>query len=133
MRGLAQKHGRLETIPEAEIEMSYDDYQHNLESIDREFKANGLKYELVPVDIDLMTAWCHCNGLKIDSKGRATYGAVLASSRKDPTALTKPKEPASDGDGMSISKALRDVLDANGMSADDFAAAFERCMSCTRG
>jgi hypothetical protein len=81
---------RLAAIPEARIEKSYADYLRAKENSERELAAFGLKTEIMQINIDHMTAWCHRNGYEIDSKGRIVYGTMLVAWRDDPTVFDMP-------------------------------------------
>jgi hypothetical protein len=80
---------RLEAMPEPRIEKSYQRFVRNFEAMAREFAAQGYAAKRIPIDIDHMVAWCHRHGYEIDTKGRATYGALLLAAGGDPVALDK--------------------------------------------
>jgi hypothetical protein len=44
----------------------------------RMFKKRRIAVEKFTIDVDHMTAWCRRHGHRIDSRGRAMYGALLA-------------------------------------------------------
>jgi hypothetical protein len=81
---------RLEAIPEARIEKSYQDFVRSFEKLKRSYAAQGIKTEIMPIDLDQMTAWCHRNGYEIDSTGRSVYGSVLTMARDHPAVLDNP-------------------------------------------
>ena len=70
---------RLETMPEAEIEKTYEEFVRASEALMRTYTARGLrphKTVIDAADIDEMVEWCHRHGYEIDAKGRAAYGVV---------------------------------------------------------
>jgi hypothetical protein len=81
---------QLKAIPEARIEISYDEFVRNFERLLREFVAHGVKVEKVVVDVDQMVAWCHRNGYEANTTGRSIYGTVAVMARDDPKVLATP-------------------------------------------
>jgi hypothetical protein len=85
---------RLAAIPEARIEKSYQDFVRTFEAIMRGYATCGVrprKVALDVADIDEMVEWCHRNGYEIDSKGRATYGAMRAAGGLDAPLVDKTR------------------------------------------
>jgi hypothetical protein len=83
---------RLAAMPEANIQKTYREYVHATENTERAYAARGIRTTRVTVDIDQMIAWCHRNGYKIDTTGRAVFGVALLMARDDPKALERPVE-----------------------------------------
>jgi hypothetical protein len=81
---------RLAAIPEARIEKSYQDFVSSFENCVRRNAAQGIKTEVMPIDLDHMIAWCHRNGYEIDTAGRSVYGNVMQMARDDPAVLDNP-------------------------------------------
>ena len=81
---------QLKAIPEARIEISYDEFVRNFERLSQQFAARGVEVEKVVVDVDQMVAWCHRNGYAVDTTGRSIYGTVALMARDDPKVLAKP-------------------------------------------
>lgn len=69
----------LAAIPEAKIDMTYDEYLRNCHSYIERFKKHNISVDLIPVNVGQMVEWCRKHGCEIDCKGRATFGAVLAA------------------------------------------------------
>jgi hypothetical protein len=81
---------QLKAIPEARIEISYDEFVRNFERLSQQFAARGVKVEKVVVDVDQMVTWCHRNGYAVDTIGRSIYGSMLAMARENPEVLNQP-------------------------------------------
>lgn len=58
----------------------------------RRFKAEGVEVEKVLIDVDHMAAWLKRWGHRIDSRGRAMYGALLALHDGKPFDLNTPMQ-----------------------------------------
>jgi hypothetical protein len=67
---------RLEAMPEARIQKSYEDFVHGFEWLAREVQAQGFEIVQIRIDIDQMVSWCHRHGYAVDSAGRAAYGVA---------------------------------------------------------
>jgi len=67
--------------PEAKIGKSYSEYLRDYDDLAAGFTAKGLQVEKVPVDLALMTKWCHAHGYEINSKGRTAFVAALSLAR----------------------------------------------------
>jgi hypothetical protein len=68
----------LEEVTEAPLCESYDAYVALTEKMIREFEEqHGIL--VVKTLIDDMVVWCRKNGYRINSRGRAAYGAVVAA------------------------------------------------------
>lgn len=72
---------RLEEVTEAPLCESYDAYVRIVEQMIAEFAERGIVVVKTLVDIDDMVTWCHGNGHRVDSRGRAAYGAMVAAWR----------------------------------------------------
>jgi hypothetical protein len=77
---------RLEAMPEAEIEKTYQEFVRASEGLMRAYAARGLRPRKMVIDvadIDGMIEWCHRQGYEIDGKGRAAYGVVRSMGGLD--------------------------------------------------
>jgi hypothetical protein len=76
---------QLAAMPQAEIEMTYDQYLRKTRRLQKQFAAKGLKTTLVPIDeIDAMVTWCRRHGYEINRHGRVAYSSVLGIAGGDP-------------------------------------------------
>jgi hypothetical protein len=72
---------RLQEVTEAPLAESYEAYVALTEKMIREFEERGIVVVKSVVDVDDMAAWCRKNGYRINARGRATYGAMVAAWR----------------------------------------------------
>jgi hypothetical protein len=70
----------LQAIPEAKITMSYDEYMRKVERMTADYEAEGIHVIRVPINVAQMVAWCRKHGYDVDTRGRAAYGAALATA-----------------------------------------------------
>jgi hypothetical protein len=73
---------RLQEVTEAPLAGSYDAYVALTEEMIREFEdKHGILVVKTLIDVDDMAAWCRKNGYRINARGRAAYGAMVAAWR----------------------------------------------------
>jgi hypothetical protein len=71
---------RLQEVTEAPLCESYDAYVALTEKMIRELdEQHGILAVKTLIDVDDMVAWCRKNGYRINSRGRAAYGAMIAA------------------------------------------------------
>jgi hypothetical protein len=81
---------QLAAMPEARIEMGYQDFVYAFARGMRECAVLGVRAEKIEIDVAKMTEWCHRNGYEVDAKGRATYCTVVMMARDDRKMLNAP-------------------------------------------
>lgn len=69
---------QLKAVAEDKLCGTYEDLVRKTERGIRELEAQGIGFEKIPIDVDHMAAWSKRHGHRIDSRGRAIYGALLA-------------------------------------------------------
>jgi hypothetical protein len=72
---------RLAAMPEAQIELTYQEYVRKTEAIERQYAAEGVPFKRAVIDAACladMIEWCRLNGYELDGRGRAVYGAARA-------------------------------------------------------
>jgi hypothetical protein len=63
---------------------SYEEFVRRVDEQIRLFAARGIVVEKMLIDVPHMLAWCKRHGYGVnDSKGRATYGAMLQMADRD--------------------------------------------------
>jgi hypothetical protein len=63
----------------ANLDDSYEDWQHNAERTERELTRRGVQLRRVAIDVDALVAWCRQRGMPINGEARAQYTAELVS------------------------------------------------------
>ena len=70
-------------MPKTVLADSYEDFVAAFGRFARGFEERGIRVEKLPIDVPHMVDWCSHWDLKIDSAGRAKYGAALALAGGD--------------------------------------------------
>jgi hypothetical protein len=83
---------QLKAVSEDELIDTHVEFVHKMTEAIRKFAAHGIPVEKFVIDVDHMTAWLRRWGHRVDSRGRALYGAVLAMHDGELFDLNTPVE-----------------------------------------
>jgi hypothetical protein len=69
---------QLKAVADDELCDTHAEFVHRMTGTIRAFRARGIEVEKFVINVDHMAAWLKRWGHRVDSRGRAIYGAVLA-------------------------------------------------------
>jgi hypothetical protein len=85
-------------LPEAEIEISYEQYLDKHRRMVAELVRDGMRVVEAPIDIKQMVEWCHKHGYTANGNGRAVFGsALLCAQEHGEDVMTVPFEDRTRG------------------------------------
>src|SRR5947208_16160986 len=64
-----------------QLDDSYEQWKHNARKLERDLRNTGIEIQRVPIDVDVLAAWCQARNRPIDGQARSLYAAEFAAGR----------------------------------------------------
>lgn len=73
----------LQAVAEDDLCATYEEFVRQTTKSIHEYEAQGQAVTKVMIDVPHMVSWCKRHGLRVNSKSRAAYGAMLLAADGD--------------------------------------------------